>query len=165
MSDFASYDEFKKSTEKSGYFINEDKDFVQALLDSINVNIDRYGYGACPCRLASGDKKKDLDIICPCNYRDSDLNDYGACFCGLYISEEVLKGEKTLSSIPDRRISTLKAQKSSNDNNKTSANKEIGKLKVPIYRCLVCGYLCGREQPPGKCPICKAESERFEQLL
>jgi ferredoxin-thioredoxin reductase catalytic subunit len=162
VSDFTSYDEFKKSAEKSGYFINDDKEFVQALLDSINVNMDRYGYGACPCRLASGDKKKDLDIICPCNYRDTDLNDYGSCFCGLYVSEKVLKGEKSLGSIPDRRLSTLKSQKSSDN---CGGELGLGKLKVPIYRCLVCGYLCGREQPPGKCPICKAESERFEQIL
>ncbi|MDR2624598.1 MAG: ferredoxin:glutaredoxin reductase [Methanobrevibacter sp.] len=164
MGDFTSYHEFKESAGKTGYFINEDEEFVQALLDSIKVNIDRYGYGACPCRLASGDKKKDLDMVCPCDYRDSDLNDYGACFCGLYVSEDVLKGRKSLTSIPDRRISTLKAQEKSDDN-KLSDVKDIGKLKVPIYRCVVCGYLCGREQPPGKCPICKADSERFERIL
>ncbi|MDR2830502.1 MAG: ferredoxin:glutaredoxin reductase [Methanobrevibacter sp.] len=166
MVNFGSYDEFRKAAEETGYFINEDKEFVQALLDSINVNIDRYGYGACPCRLALGKKEKDLDIICPCNYRDPDLNDYGACFCGLYVSEEVLKGEKNLSSIPDRRISTLKTQEKSDDKIKELGHvKEIRKLKVPIYRCVVCGYLCGREQPPNKCPICKADSERFERIL
>jgi ferredoxin-thioredoxin reductase catalytic subunit len=161
MSDFGSYDEFKEDAGKTGYFINEDKDFVQALLDSINVNIERYGYGACPCRLASGNREKDLDIVCPCNYRDSDLNDYGACFCGLYVDEAVLKGEKKLGSIPDRRIASLNAKKEEHN----ESNKEIGKLKVPVYRCLVCGYLCAREQAPGKCPICKASSDRFEQFL
>ncbi|MDR1722132.1 MAG: ferredoxin:glutaredoxin reductase, partial [Methanobrevibacter sp.] len=108
------------------------------------------------------------------NYRDDDLNDYGACFCALYVSEEVIKGEKKLSSIPDRRRAALKAkrEKEEKEKNKEQDSSTIqdpgqlfGKLKVPIYRCLVCGYLCGRENPPGKCPICKASSDRFEQLL
>ncbi len=33
---------------------------------------------------------------------------------------------------------------------------------MPVWRCKVCGYLCAREKPPGVCPICKAQRERFE---
>jgi ferredoxin-thioredoxin reductase catalytic chain len=29
----------------------------------------------------------------------------------------------------------------------------------------VCGYLCAREEPPGTCPICKAEKDRFERFM
>ena len=72
-------EEFKKETESTGYFINPDKEFVEGLLKNIEVNKERYGYGACPCRLASGDKDKDLDLICPCDYRDIDLDEYGSC--------------------------------------------------------------------------------------
>lgn len=43
------------------------------------INERRYGYRACPCRLASGAKEEDLDIICPCDYRDADLNEHGGC--------------------------------------------------------------------------------------
>ena len=114
MSDFDSYENFKKEAENRGYYINNDKEFVQSLLDSIKVNIDRYGYASCPCRLASGSKEKDLDLICPCDYRDSDLAEYGACFCALYVSEDVLKGKLKLKSIPDRRMKALKSKKEDN---------------------------------------------------
>ena len=30
--------------------------------------------------LASGKKEEDLDIICPCDYRDADVVDYGVCY-------------------------------------------------------------------------------------
>ncbi|MDR0900994.1 MAG: ferredoxin:glutaredoxin reductase [Methanobrevibacter sp.] len=164
MSDFSSYDNLKKEAEESGYHISDDKEFVDSLLDGINKNIERYGYAACPCRLASGNEEKDLDMICPCNYRDDDLSDYGACFCALYVTEDVLNGKKELQSIPDRRIKTLKSEKEL-ENKSSPKEKEGCKFKVPIWRCKVCGYLCGKENPPVKCPICKASAERFEELI
>lgn len=39
------------------------------------------------------------------------------------------------------------------------------KLKYPVWRCVVCGYLAARDGPPGICPICKAGKERFERFL
>ncbi|MGD2166168.1 MAG: ferredoxin:glutaredoxin reductase, partial [Anaerolineae bacterium] len=35
---------------------------------------------------------------------------------------------------------------------------------MPVWRCRVCGYLCARERPPGRCPICKATQERFDRF-
>jgi rubrerythrin len=48
-----------------------------------------------------------------------------------------------------------------------SRENRIGQLKLskPIWRCKVCGYLCGRDEPPGVCPICKAKKDRFEKFL
>ena len=66
------------------------------------MNEKRYGYWACPCRLASGKREKDLDIICPCDYRDDDLNEFGCCYCSLYVSYDNLKN-KTYKAIPERR--------------------------------------------------------------
>ncbi|NLH21660.1 MAG: ferredoxin:glutaredoxin reductase, partial [Methanothrix sp.] len=68
---------------QAGYNLNSDADFVKGLVKGLLVNERRYGYRACPCRLASGDKAEDLDIICPCDYRDADLTDFGACYCAL----------------------------------------------------------------------------------
>ncbi|MDR0912080.1 MAG: ferredoxin:glutaredoxin reductase [Methanobrevibacter sp.] len=169
MANFESYEQFKEEAENNGYHINEDEEFVQALLESINVNIDRYGYANCPCRLATGIREKDLDMICPCDYRDMDLNDYGACFCALYVSEDVLSGKKKLNSIPDRRMEELAKKQNQkpekNEENDIQSQKQIIKPKVPIWACKVCGYLCGKNKPPLKCPICKADSDRFEQIL
>lgn len=160
------YEKFKKEAEDYGYNVSPDVEFVEMLLENIDVNIERYGYGACPCRLASGDKEKDLDLICPCDYRDDDLNDFGACFCALYVSQDVLDGKVKLKSIPDRRLKTLEAKAKKGENQaKSSEGPRVLDLEFPIWRCKTCGYLCSRPKPPGKCPICKVDAERFEQIL
>ncbi|MDY6932316.1 MAG: ferredoxin-thioredoxin reductase catalytic domain-containing protein, partial [Halobacteriota archaeon] len=65
-------DLFKKlsdEAESSGYHLNPDFDLTSDLLEGLLTNEKRYGYRACPCRIASGTKEDDLDIICPCDYR------------------------------------------------------------------------------------------------
>ena len=50
------------------------------LLDALLINKERYGYMACPCRLAAEDREKDRDIICPCVYREPDVAEFGSCY-------------------------------------------------------------------------------------
>lgn len=155
------YEKLKKEAESAGYHLNPDESFTMELLESILINKKRYGYGACPCRLASGIKEEDLDLICPCDYRDPDLDEFGACYCGLYISGEVLRGEKELTSIPERRPGPDQRTEFA----ESSHQQTITSLSLPVWRCRVCGYLCAREEPPETCPICKVGKERFERFL
>jgi ferredoxin-thioredoxin reductase catalytic chain len=74
------YDRLKREAEAGGYHLNPDVEFTRALVSGLLVNEKRYGYQACPCRLASGNKAEDLDIVCPCDYRDADLLDRDACY-------------------------------------------------------------------------------------
>jgi len=97
------YENLKKSQEAKGYFFNKDKDLVYELLDSLLNNKDLYGHMACPCRLASGNRKNDKDIICPCDYRQDDVKEYGACYCGLYVSESLNSGRRPSRYVPERR--------------------------------------------------------------
>ncbi len=157
------YKKLDKEAEASGYHLNPDEEFTRDLVEGLLVNEERYGYWACPCRLASGEKDKDLDIICPCDYRDPDLNDYDTCYCGLYVSKFVVDGDKELKKIPERRHSEEEREKIKEESE--SKKIEITKLSKPVWRCKVCGYLCGRDEPPGVCPICKAKKERFEKFL
>jgi len=101
----ALYDALKRWAKSTGYSLNPDEEFTRGLVEGLLVNRQRYGYQACPCRLASGDKGRDRDIICPCDYRDPDLEEWGACYCALYVSDEVLRGEREIQSIPERRPS------------------------------------------------------------
>ncbi len=156
------YEQLKREAEESGYNLNPDVKFTKGLVEGILTNIDRYGYASCPCRLASGKKEDDLDIICPCDYRDPDLVDYGTCYCALYVSEEVLKGERELQSIPERR--PPRPERKKQQKQEISSEIQGPDLKYPIWRCKVCGYLCARDNPPNKCPICKVDGERFERL-
>ena len=153
-------DALHRQAEASGYHLNPDDEVTLELVKGLLVNEERYGYRACPCRLASGDKQKDLDIICPCDYRDPDLADYGTCYCGLYISQEVVDGKVKIGSIPERRPSGEK--RSRTDMKKMTP---LDSLPLPVWRCRVCGYLCAREGPPEVCPVCKAKKERFERFI
>ena len=154
------YKKIKSDAESGGYHLNADVEFTKELLKSILINIERYGYGACPCRLASGTKDEDLDLICPCDYRDPDLVDYDACYCGLYVSNKILDGEKELQSIPERRPSPEEREKIGK-----SVSETDHKLSKPVWNCNVCGYLCARDTPPEVCPICKVSSDRFDRFM
>jgi ferredoxin-thioredoxin reductase catalytic subunit len=154
------YERLFSEAEGAGYHLNPDVEFTKGLIKGIIINERRYGYWACPCRLASGKKQDDLDIICPCDYRDLDLNEYDACYCALYVSDAVRKGEKEASSIPERRPPPAERRREIQKKGRGPA-----KLSLPVWRCKVCGYLCAREEPPEVCPICKAKKDRFERFM
>lgn len=185
------FQKLDQEAENAGYHLNPDKTFTLGLIEGMLVNERRYGYWACPCRLASGKKTEDLDIICPCDYRDADLSEYGACFCALYVSLEVKNGKRTARRIPERRPTeklsaeteppaapvrqgggTRPAETTPASKGPARAEVPAGSapanaadLRYPVWRCKVCGYLCARDGPPEVCPICKAKKERFERFL
>ena len=74
------YQRLKAIQEPKGYFFNADLTVTYELLEGLLANKERYGYMCCPCRLASGDRQADKDIICPCVYRDPDVAEYVACY-------------------------------------------------------------------------------------
>ncbi|MGI2335716.1 MAG: ferredoxin-thioredoxin reductase catalytic domain-containing protein [Dehalogenimonas sp.] len=152
------YQKLDADAEDGGYHLNPDIPFTKSLVEGLLVNTDRYGYQACPCRLASGEKAEDLDIICPCDYRDPDISEYGACFCGLYVNTAIKQGKQTVQPVPERRGQEM-----------TEAKEPAGgvsiKLSQPVWRCKVCGYLSARPEPPDNCPICKVPKERFERFI
>lgn len=158
------YKRLDREAEQGGYNLNPDEAFTKDLVKGILQNENRYGYWSCPCRLASGDKIKDLDIICPCDYRDADVTEYGACYCALYVSDEIKKGDKKPESIPERRPENPKERAQFKSKKPKSISKDSD-LEHPIWRCRVCGYLCARGIPPEKCPVCKAKKDRFERYL
>ena len=104
MSDVDSlYEMLKKVQEPKGFYFNKDKERVFELLEALLVNKERYGYMCCPCRLASGDRELDKDIICPCEYRVPDVEAYGSCYCSLYVSEAWNEEKMPHELVPERR--------------------------------------------------------------
>jgi ferredoxin-thioredoxin reductase catalytic chain len=97
------YDKLKPLQEAKGRFFNPDMAMTLDLLGGLLINKERYGHMACPCRLASGTFALDRDVVCPCVYRDPDVDAFGACYCGLYVSAAVRDGEKPLPVVPERR--------------------------------------------------------------
>ncbi len=181
------FERLDREAESAGYHLNPDKEFTLGLIEGMLVNERRYGYWACPCRLASGVKAEDLDIICPCDYRDADVAEYGACYCALYVSQEIKDGTKKATRVPERRPASMRsasmgpAERMAGPADRMSGTPGAGKaaaspgagpapalpdlsgLRYPLWRCRVCGYLCARDAPPEVCPICKAKKERFER--
>jgi len=153
------YDRLKEEAESGSYFLNHDVGFAKSLIRGLLTNERRYGYRACPCRLSASNKEEDLDIICPCDYRDADLGEYGCCYCALYVSEDVVKRGKNVQSIPERRPPKTETA------SRTKHAGMAGTLPFPVWRCKVCGYLCARDAPPDVCPVCKAKKERFERFI
>jgi ferredoxin-thioredoxin reductase catalytic chain len=97
------YEMLKKVQEPKGYFFNKDHAYVMDLMEGLLANKERIGYMCCPCRLDSGDREKDKDIICPCAYREADVAEYGSCYCNLYVSEDWNAGRIEDQYVPERR--------------------------------------------------------------
>ena len=97
------YNRLRELQEPKGYFFNKDRGQVNQLLEGLLTNKERYGYMSCPCRLASGDREKDKDIICPCAYREQDVAEYGSCYCNLYVSREWNEGKIPETYVLERR--------------------------------------------------------------
>jgi len=156
-----------------GYYLNPDPKFLQDLLEGLKQNEERYGYPACPCRLASGNLEIDRDIICPCDYRDPDVAEFGACYCALYVRKDVFEGKTPVQPVPERRP-LEKQTRSYPGTPSTEAEKktepgitvanEHSRIKKKLWYCRQCGYVVYREDPPYICPICKAKREMFAEI-
>jgi ferredoxin-thioredoxin reductase catalytic chain len=155
-----------------GYYLIPDPDLLQAFLEGLKTNEDRYGYPLCPCRLTSGKFEYDRDIICPCDYRDPDIAQYGACYCRLYVNKAVYES-KNLPEVPERRPIEKQNRAYEPKTTAAPAGQETtekpskpakGEVKKKLWYCKQCGYVVYREDPPYICPICKAKGEMFEEI-
>lgn len=156
-----------------GYYLNPDPDFLKDLLEGLKRNEERYGYPSCPCRLASGELEYDRDIICPCDYRDPDVAEFGCCYCALYVRKGLFEGKTPIQSIPERRPSEKQkrayAATSETSTQRTlekgiASPKGVSKVTKKLWYCKQCGYVVFREDPPYICPICKAKKEMFAEI-
>ncbi|MBD3205196.1 ferredoxin:glutaredoxin reductase [Candidatus Bathyarchaeota archaeon] len=168
-----SIEEIKRRAERDaksrGFFLTPDKELLNDLFQGLKENKERYGYYSCPCRIASGKFELDRDIICPCDYRDPDVLEYGACYCSLYVNKEVYNTVKKVESIPERRPEELQMKamglEQDEENRKEIPDSVLKKTNRKLQYCKVCGYVTFREEPPYICPICQAKREMFEEII
>ncbi len=160
-----------------GYFLTPQPELLQGFLEGLKTNEDRYGYPLCPCRLASGNFEYDRDIICPCDYRDPDVAQYGSCYCRLYVNKQVYES-KNLPEVPERRpiekqqrayrypVATKQIPSQSAQEKPAATQAPIPQptVKKKLWYCKQCGYVVFREDPPYICPICKAKREMFAEI-
>ncbi|MFH1448589.1 MAG: ferredoxin-thioredoxin reductase catalytic domain-containing protein [Candidatus Micrarchaeota archaeon] len=77
---------FKKLTEGNEFILNPDNNHVDFIIDGILRLEKEHGLKYCPCRLRIGDRKKDLELVCPCNFFiQNTWKEQGRCWCGLFV--------------------------------------------------------------------------------
>ena len=93
-----------KVCETNNWMLNKDGETLNNLIDGLVENKKNYGYQSCPCRLASGKRDLDRDLICPCDYAPLDIKEYGACYCNLYLRPDYYEiVGKDFILVPERR--------------------------------------------------------------
>jgi ferredoxin-thioredoxin reductase catalytic subunit len=145
--------------------LNPNKKYLNDLLEGLKTNDERYGYPSCPCRMSTGNFEFDRDIICPCDYRDPDIQEYGVCYCSLYVNSKTQQSGET-KSIPERRPmeKQIRAYGLGFELPKGEESKESVSHGRKLMFCKVCGYVTYRDDPPYICPICRAKKEMFAEL-
>jgi len=89
---------------KNDWILNMDTNTFNGLIDGLVENKKKYSYQSCPCRLASGNRDLDRDLICPCNYAKADVKEFGACYCNLYMRKDFYETvKKDYILVPERR--------------------------------------------------------------
>ena len=73
--------------EPQGFKLNPDEKVVDSVIQGLLKNEAKYGYRYCPCRVVTGDKVKDVKLICPCVYHKDEIKNMGHCHCGLLVAE------------------------------------------------------------------------------
>jgi len=151
-----------------GIHLTLDESLLKNLLDGLKENEERYGYPSCPCRIASGVFELDRDIICPCDYRDPDVADYGMCYCCLFVDKDVFEGRKEAKPIPERRPAEKQMKSLGLEEGapkEVAAAGEAGRTNRRLFYCKQCGYVVFRDEPPYVCPICRAKREMFDEIV
>jgi len=68
------------------FILNPDEKTVAKVIKGLVARNKKYGFEYCPCRIVSGDKEKDANIICPCVYHEDEVKCDGKCHCVLFVA-------------------------------------------------------------------------------
>jgi len=76
---------------KNDFKLNPDTEHVAMVADGVLLNEEKYGLKLCPCRLRDGSRERDLELICPCNFKTHTTwlkpmsGRKAMCWCGLFV--------------------------------------------------------------------------------
>ena len=86
--DSSNKESLKKSCEeyasKVGIKLNPDERVVDGVILGLLKKKEKFGDIHCPCRVSSGDVKKDAEITCPCVFHRGEIELEGHCKCNLF---------------------------------------------------------------------------------
>jgi len=100
------------------------------------------------------------------------VEEFGTCYCGLYVRKDVFESKTPLVSIPERRPreKQMRAYAMPEETPSSVPSSTAGitakpvKGELKLWYCKQCGYVVFREEPPYICPICKAKREFFAEI-
>jgi ferredoxin-thioredoxin reductase catalytic subunit len=76
----------KFADQSRDFSVNSDEAHVAGLAEGELINEQKFGFKLCPCRLRDGSRQRDLELICPCNFKAQDnWAKLGRCWCGLFV--------------------------------------------------------------------------------
>jgi ferredoxin-thioredoxin reductase catalytic subunit len=78
----------QKYAESQGYWLNNDEERLNALLEALLRNEEKHGFRYCPCRALTGNKEEDAKNICPCVYHKDEIKQDGYCKCTLFFGNK-----------------------------------------------------------------------------
>lgn len=79
---------WKNFTQNNDFKLNPDKEHVDIIINGVLINEKKYGLKLCPCRLRDNTRDRDLELICPCNFKTQDTwKTKGMCWCGLFVKK------------------------------------------------------------------------------
>jgi ferredoxin-thioredoxin reductase catalytic subunit len=79
---------WQRFTEQKDFMLNPDLAHVDSVAAGVLHNDQKYGLKLCPCRLRDGTRKRDLELICPCNFKIQDVwQSQNRCWCGLFVKK------------------------------------------------------------------------------
>lgn len=80
---------WEQFAEGKDFTLNPDKDFVSQVAEGVLKNEEKCGLKLCPCRLRDGKRERDLELLCPCNFKALDIwKKEDRCWCGLFVKKK-----------------------------------------------------------------------------
>lgn len=74
------------------FSLNPDVEHVTFTIEGILRNERQRGLKYCPCRVPSGDFLTDIELLCPCNFKQQETwEEQGRCWCGLFVDPSRFK--------------------------------------------------------------------------
>lgn len=77
----------KKYAEEKELKLNPNEKTLNGIIKALMRNKEFKGKPYCPCRIVTGDKEKDKDIICPCVFSRGEIEIQEHCKCNLFFKK------------------------------------------------------------------------------
>ena len=74
----------KAYADSKNFKLNENQKALEGIITALLRNKKFKGDIYCPCRIVTGDKEKDKEIICPCVFHRGEIELQGKCKCTLF---------------------------------------------------------------------------------